>query len=256
MKFEKILIISVCSTLLSCKQFYFEPTFKSKDDFKASVHLEKLFFVLQNEIFNEQKIEEVKIEKIFIQGIQHKNHSFDNSNSLYRDFHNLSLSSDLVSDFDNKLKKSLGRSVKSVDFTSDLEWTNMVLPRNYAFKNFDPEVVNLNELLRLMKLNSNEVVILPLISYYKDYKLRYYYRFSEITKLSLAIYIFDKNQIYYARSVGLSKTNFIENSINPKDTEFQQSEWDYLVYEALRPLLEKGVELEIRSPLTPREGID
>lgn len=166
MKFEIILIIFVCCTLLSCKQFYFEPTFKSKDDFNASVHLEKLFFVVENEIFNEQKVEKVKIEKIFIQGIQHKNHSNDDLNSLYRDFHNLSLSGDLVSDFDAKLKESLGKSASSVDFKSDLEWTNMVLPRNYAFKNFDPEVVSLSELLRLVKLSSNEVVILPLISYY------------------------------------------------------------------------------------------
>lgn len=90
-------------------------------------------------------------------------------------------------------------------------------------------------------------IFLPLINLY-DFQHNFLdWRYDDRILLSIAFYIFDKNQIYYAKSANLSKRTFLKNTINPKDTHFIQSEWDYLVYEALLPLLERGVELEIST---------
>jgi hypothetical protein len=158
---------------------------------------------------------------------------------------------------ENTIAKFNSSFLKSVSYLNknhhqlDLKkmlWTDKNLTHSYDFLGFDPEFVKLDDLVAFSEANDDEVFILPLISYFDNQYTDYDWRFKDNYRLTIAFYIFDKNQIYYAKSAGLSKMSYIENSINPKDTQFLQSEWDYLVYEALRPLLEKGVELEIRSP--------
>lgn len=231
--------------LLGCKQFYFPPNFDKNVDGRKNIFSEKLFFEVNNSIVEQNIPSDVIFKKIYLQPVFHSD-SPENVNLFhYKHFYDLEMPDQKFLLLYQNLLGSLKVLIPSIKHEEKITISNKNLPRSYPLKSFDPNEIDIQKLIYFSDLKDDEVVFLPLICYYNDQFNHYYTTYTDINKLIIAFYIFDKNQIYYAKSVGLSKTNFIQNSINPKDTQFLQSEWDYLVYEALRPLLEKGVKLEI-----------
>jgi hypothetical protein len=239
---KKIYLLFFVFWLCSCNQFYFAPYYTSSHAVDAPVAAEKYYFKVDEMIFLDTIPTKLTIEKIFIKSIAELD---DTDNSLPQgSFRNKSINNAQLIEFERLFRNSLGKNVEFENMIS-LFWTNKNLPVEFAFKSFAPNEITLKDLLLFNELKPDEKVFLPLICYFHNEDKKAGQTFADTYKLIIAFYIFDKNQIYYAKSVGLSKTNFIQNSINPKDFTFLQSEWDYLVYEALRPLLEKGVKLEI-----------
>ena len=250
---KKYILLLLIYSFYGCNQYsyFLDSSLAHHPD--APVSNENRFYTVGNTIFLGTIPENLILKKVYLNNIEYVDGSskkYNRGDCIYKPINNLELQN-----FENSLQTSLKKVIK-VPSDIELLWTNKNLPLSYSFKNFKPDEMKHLDLLSFHDLETNETVLLPLISHTNDDDNIVGQTFIDIYILTLAIYIFDKNQIYYAKSVGLSKTNFIQNSINPKDTQFLQSEWDYLVYEALRPLLEKGVELEIRSPLTPEEGTD
>lgn len=223
--------------LSGCKAFHFEPKYKRVPIF------EKFYFEASTTLNEVKSLKTVQLNKVFAQKIHHPEFR-----SQYNKFYNLPFNENEVVKIYDQFQTSLKLQLPNIEFSENVLWTNKNLPQDYAFKSFDPNEVEHKKLVEFSKIEGDDVVFLPLLCFYTDDYRSPMFIYHDFLKIVLAIYIFDKDQIYYARSVGFTKSNFIENSINPKDTQFLQSEWDYLVYEALRPLLEKGVELEIRSP--------
>ncbi len=245
-------VFIVLLLLSGCKAFHFEPKYK------RGMLFEKFYFEASttlNEVIPQKKIQ---LSKVFAQKIHHPQNNQPEFITQYKKFYNLPFEENEVAKIYNQFQTSLKLQLPNIEFSENVLWTNKNLPQEYAFKSFDPNEVEHKKLVEFSEIDGDEIVFLPLLCFYTDDYRSPLFIYHDFLKIVLAIYIFDNEQIYYARSVGFTKSNFIENSINPKDTQFLQSEWDYLVYEALRPLLEKGVELEIRSkgPLTSDAGTD
>lgn len=231
---KKLSVFLCCFLLIGCKSFYFTPKNKNIS------FTEKFFYNSSKNIIHENIPKKLILNKVFAQKIHHPEFR-----SQYNKFYNLPFNESEVAEISNQFKTSLALQIPNLEFSENLLWTNKNLPQDYAFKSFDPNEVEHQKLVEFSGIKSDEVIFLPLLCFYTDDYKSPMFPYIDFLKLVMGVYIFDKNQVYYARSVGFTKSNFIENSINPKDTEFQQSEWDYLVYEALRPLIEKGVELVI-----------
>ncbi len=248
--------IPLCCLLffVSCKTYFFSEHSDKPGNFIVN---EKLFSEVENMLVQENIPSSLIMDKVYLQAIYHPDEPDKSELFYYTKYYNLEMKENQVLGFDEHFKNSMSKFTNLSEI--NLTWTNRVrFPLDLAFKYFDPKEVKLENLLQVSKPKDGETVLLPLVCYFDDKKHNFYYHHEDTYMLILAFYIFDQNQIYYAKSVSLSKYNFIKNSENPKDTQFLQSEWDYLVYEALRPLLEKGVELEIRSkgPLTSDAGTD
>ena len=250
MKKFVLLLSLVCS--YGCNQFYFAPYLKSSHRPDAPSASGKYFFQVNNIIDFEEVPESLLLEKVYLQSLK----LVDGNDERYYlgDFINRPVNNQVLQQYDNSLRSSLKKYVET-KLDSEIIWTNKNIPLNYAFMSFDPFEIKHKDLLNFYGLDIESTVLLPMICTFHDDDKISGQSFIDSYKLVIAFFIFDKSQIYYAKSVGVSKSNFIQNSINPKDNQFLQSEWDYLVYEALRPLLEKGVELEIRSPLAPDTSI-
>ena len=242
---KKFVLILSLVCFYGCNQFYFAPYLKSSHRIDAPLASGKYFFQVDNIINFEVVPESLILEKVYLQSLM----LVDGNDEKYNlgDFINRPINNLVLHQFDNSLKSSLNK-YSNTKFDSEFLWTNKELSLNYAFMSFDPFEIKHEDLLNFYGLDIESTVLLPMICVFHDDDKISGQSFIDSHKLVIAFYIFDKYQIYYAKSVGVSKSNFIQNSINPKDTQFLQSEWDYLVYEALRPLLEKGVELEISSP--------
>ena len=242
-----LLFFLVLLCFISCNVNYNIPFHTEDEVFPQQVSLQKSYFVLDSQVVANDIPNNVRIKKVFFLAIKDTKVN-GKSNSFF-----LVLPEKIKIDISEKFNSSLNEVASEIGnkhnlVMNNLVWTNKNLTPNYASVNFDPEIVQLDDLLSFSEINENETLILPLIKFYDNQINEWGWRYINQFVLTVAFYIFDKNQIYYARSANLSKVAYIQNSINPKDTQFLQSEWDYLVYEALRPLLEKGVELEIRSP--------
>lgn len=239
---NKYILLLLISSFYGCNQYsyFLDSSLAHYPD--APVSNENNFFKVGDTIFLATIPENLILEKVYLQNVEY----VDGSNKKYYrgDCINKPINNLAFQNFENSLQTSLKKAL--IDYPEiKISWTNKNLPLSFSFKHFKPNEINLQELLLFYKLESNETVLLPLIRHVNNDEKIIGQSYEDTYMLTIAFYIFDKNQIYYAKSVGLSKTNFIQNSINPKDFTFLQSEWDYLVYEALRPLLEKGVELEI-----------
>ncbi len=235
MKYFYLLLI--CFLFCGCKSFHHTP----KNKFISLS--EKLFYVSTKSIVYEDIPRKLILNKVFAQKIHHPQYR-----SQYNKFYNLPFDDNEINKIYDQFQTSLKLQLPNIEFSENVLWTNKNLPQDYAFKSFDPNEVEHKKLVEFSEIDGNDIVFLPLLCFYTDDYRNPMFSYIDFLKIVLAVYIFDKDQIYYARSVGFTKSNFIENSINPKDNQFLQSEWDYLVYEALKPLLEKGVELEIVSP--------
>lgn len=243
------LVFSLLFIILLCgcsKQSY--PSLHTRDGyFRQQLSLQKAFFELEKQIVADTLPTSLVLNKIFF---------------LPRAIKNVTRKSDvffivlpdekiqnIMANFNSSLINILPEFGNYHQFRADeILWTDKNLNHKLVFLGLNPEEIKLDDLVNFSNVDEDEVILLPLISYFDNQDTGFDWRYMDEYRLTIAFYIFDKNKIYYAKSVGLSKMSYIQNSINPKDTQFLQSEWDYLVHEALRPLLEKGVELEIRSP--------
>lgn len=238
--FLSLIILVFCN----CKPQKYIDLHPIDDSYWQDVSLQKSFYTLDTLVIAEKIPDKLILDRVFFLSNETKRVEGKVELSFMVLPHNKV--EKIIKSFNSSFLSSTQQVEKADNFNlNNLLWTDKNLNHLYGNLRFDPKIVKLEDLVAFSRVKDDEINFLPLVcldhihSIFLDSEYRY------TTHLTVAFYIFDKNQIYYARSANLSKKAYMENSINPKDTEFQQSEWDYLVYEALRPLIEKGVELEI-----------
>ena len=236
------ILILMCS---SCNYYSFMQSYRGDMPQPVSQLIsDNIFFELENWIAEAHIPHQLSLKKVFLQSLV-----LDRTRDNRIMYFNLPFSNHQIKDFDSSLHKALGNFTSKNIANQNLVWTNKNLDYSFGLKMFDPNELIHENLVNFIEPDVDETILLPLIAYRgntKDSKKdRNLSRYSLMLVVSFVI--FDRNQIYYAKSVGMTKISRMDNYVNPKDTQFLQSEWDYLVYEALRPLLEKGVELEIVS---------
>ncbi|MCH8536102.1 MAG: hypothetical protein LAT51_13610 [Flavobacteriaceae bacterium] len=239
---RKLFVFIIFYSLYGCVQTSYLTDSSLQHLHDSPVAFEKRFSEVGKYEYDGEIPKKLVLKKVYFQNVEYvgENHKkFKMGECVNKPINNI-----VLYNFDKSLKSSL-KKYTDLKLDAEIFWTNKNLPLEFPFNFFLSGEVKHKDLKLFSELKSNQTVILPLIRTVRDDDKISGQTFIDWGMFNIAFYIFDDKKIYYSRSIVMRKINFIQNSINPKDTQFLQSEWDYLVHEALRPLLEKGVELEI-----------